>query len=259
MNIRPHLIASALLAVSLVSGTAHAALEGRDLNGSIGSFEAYYDTELNITWLANANLAASNAFGVLGINPDGSMSWDVSQSWIAAMNTNNYLGFSDWRLPITGPVNGIAINDTFSYDGSTDNAYNVSAPGTLYAGSKGSEMAYLFFNELSGKSYCTPTPTCPQPGYGLGNTGPFDNIQAKDSSALYWSDTEYMNLGPYNAWAFTFYSGGQGYGGKPGPFYAWAVRPGDVAAVPEANMWAMQLAGLGLIGVAARRRKLAKA
>jgi hypothetical protein len=39
-------MASTLLATSLIFGTAHAALEGRDLNGSIGSFEAYYDTDL---------------------------------------------------------------------------------------------------------------------------------------------------------------------------------------------------------------------
>ena len=41
MTIRTTLIASSLIVASLVSGAAHAALQGRDLNGSAGSFEAY--------------------------------------------------------------------------------------------------------------------------------------------------------------------------------------------------------------------------
>lgn len=51
-----------------------------------------YDTELGISWLADANLAVTNAFGVTGINANGSMDWSTAQSWIAAMNTANYLG-----------------------------------------------------------------------------------------------------------------------------------------------------------------------
>jgi hypothetical protein len=34
-----------------------------------------YDTALKITWLRDANLAASNTFGVSGISPTGLMSW----------------------------------------------------------------------------------------------------------------------------------------------------------------------------------------
>jgi hypothetical protein len=64
-------IALALLAGLSLSGAAQAVLQGRDLNGSIESFEAYYDTDLNITWLANANLAntylAGSTFAVGGI------------------------------------------------------------------------------------------------------------------------------------------------------------------------------------------------
>lgn len=36
--------------------------------------------------------------------------------------------------------------------------------------------------------------------------------------------------------------------------HAWAVRNGDVVAVPEPATYAMLLAGLGLVGFAARRR-----
>jgi hypothetical protein len=55
------------------------------------SGETVYDTVSDITWLSNANLAATKNFGVRGINPDGSMVWTTAQNWIPAMNTANYL------------------------------------------------------------------------------------------------------------------------------------------------------------------------
>ncbi|MBA3033572.1 MAG: PEP-CTERM sorting domain-containing protein [Gammaproteobacteria bacterium] len=38
-------------------------------------------------------------------------------------------------------------------------------------------------------------------------------------------------------------------------YSAWAVRPGDVAAVSEPETYALMLAGLGLLGVITRRAK----
>jgi hypothetical protein len=61
--------------------------------------QAYYDDVLDITWQTNANLADSMTFGVGGISASGPMSWYSASSWIAAMNTANYLGFGDWHLP----------------------------------------------------------------------------------------------------------------------------------------------------------------
>jgi hypothetical protein len=50
--------------------------------------------------------------------------------------------------------------------------------------------------------------------------------------------------------------GSQNAAQKTAELFAWAVRPGDVAApIPEPEAYAMMLAGLGLLGVAARRRK----
>ncbi len=48
-----------------------------------------YDTDLNVTWLADANLAMSNTFGVSGIDSNGHMTWFTAQNWISAMNTAN--------------------------------------------------------------------------------------------------------------------------------------------------------------------------
>jgi hypothetical protein len=65
----------------------------------IPDHKTVYDAALNITWLADANLAATNTFGVQGINADGSMSYEAATDWIEAMNNANYLGHSNWHLP----------------------------------------------------------------------------------------------------------------------------------------------------------------
>lgn len=230
----------ALLAGLALSGAAQATLT--DNGGGL-----VYDSVLNITWLQNANLAATDTFGVAGIGADGSMSWTTANAWIAAMNAADYLGQSNWRLPTVAPINGSTFNYNYSVNGSTDVGFNVSAPGTAYAGSTGSEMAYLFFNELDNKAYYNTTGTL-QAGYGVTNTGPFQNLQ----SSVYWSGLGYAQS-PGSAWVFLTYIGEQGYGA--GGYDAMAVLPGNVAAVPEADAWAMLLAGLGLVGVAMRRRR----
>ena len=63
----------ALLAGIALSGAAQATLMGRDLNGSAGSFEAYYDTDLGITWLADANV-------------NGRMTWAAANTWAANLS-----------------------------------------------------------------------------------------------------------------------------------------------------------------------------
>ncbi len=71
---------------------------------------------------------------------------------------------------------------------------------------------------------------------------------------MYWSGSEYAPY-PNDAWHFGTNLGYQyAYNGND-DFYALAVRAGDVAAVPEADDWAMLLAGVGLVGVAVRRRR----
>lgn len=60
-----------------------------------------YDASRNITWLADANLAASETFGVPDINPSGSMDYKTALAFVAAMNKKAYLGRTDWTLPAT--------------------------------------------------------------------------------------------------------------------------------------------------------------
>jgi hypothetical protein len=70
-----------------------------------------HDTVLNVTWLANADLAKTQTFGAqctngdgtACINPDGSMSHTTAQTWINGMNAAVYLGHADWQLPPIPP------------------------------------------------------------------------------------------------------------------------------------------------------------
>ena len=91
---------------------------------------------LNITWLANANLADTNTLGVTGINANGSLTWAKANEFLAAMNASAYLGANNWRLPDVDPINGTASGWTLTtaYNGSTDRGYHISEQGTLYAG-----------------------------------------------------------------------------------------------------------------------------
>lgn len=244
----------ALVAVLGLSGTAHADLQGRDLNGNLATFEAYYDTDLNITWLADANYAQTSGYSV-----DGLMAWSEANAWAANLSfTDGVHIYDNWRLPTVAPINGTSFNYATSYNGSTDVGYNISEQGTAFAGSIGSEMAHLFYSTLDNKGYCPVSTNCfpsPQAGSGLTNTGPFTNLLA----GSYQSGTEYAP-DTSRAWVFNFNSGSQYHWSKGGLFLSLVVSPGDVgiAAVPEADTWAMLLAGLGLVGVATRRRYLAE-
>ena len=88
--------------------------------------------------------------------------------------------------------------------------------------------------------------------WGLTNTGPFSHMQ----SSVYWSATAYAPSPANNAWYFFTGAGYQGYDAhvpEGDPFYAVAVRPGDVAAAPEPG--SLALLGIALAGLAAARRR----
>lgn len=186
-----------------------------------------------LMWLKDANLAASETFGVSGIHSQGYMTWYTAIEWIAAMNAANYLGHNDWRLPEVNPVNGVSYNYSLSYDGSTDNGYNISAPGSAYPGSTGSEFAYLYYFELGNLSYYDISGNPAQPGWGLTNKGLFVNFTA----IPYWTGTDY-GLDTGEAWRFNFYEWFETYNGwqqnlgKGNGTYAWAVRPAGFAPEP---------------------------
>ena len=71
--------------------TINAALIDRG-NGMI------YDTDLNVTWLQDANLVKTTGFPSLG--GTGRLNWLDALAWADALV---FGGFDDWRLPTTGP------------------------------------------------------------------------------------------------------------------------------------------------------------
>ena len=243
MSTRNMCMAPLVLAAGL-SGTAQAALQARDLDGNAATAEAYYDTVLDITWLADANYAQTS-----GHDADGLMHWDAANAWAASLSfTDGINVYDDWRLPTAEPVNGVSFDYSSSYDGSTDVGYNITSPQN--------ELSYMFYVNLGNPGeytaagddsgcYVSFSNSC------LGNVGPFSNLQ----SFLYYAGPE---SGTNTVWVFDMGSGQQFGGDKGFVHYAWAVQSGDVAAVPEADTWAMLLAGLGLIASMARRRQQAK-
>jgi hypothetical protein len=44
-------------------------------------FRTVHDTALHVHWLADANRAGSNTFGVSNVNPDGSMTRSTARNW----------------------------------------------------------------------------------------------------------------------------------------------------------------------------------
>src|SRR5262245_1409103 len=78
-------------------------LEDRSVPALVASTDGstVFDTNTNMNWLANANLAADPKmhFGVKGINKDGSMTWTQARKWVYELNQHDYLGHTDWTLP----------------------------------------------------------------------------------------------------------------------------------------------------------------
>jgi len=158
-----------------------------------------YDTNLDITWLSDANYAKTS-----GYDSDGLMNWNEAMAWAGQLE---YGGFNDWRLPTTiQPDDNCSFHNTY-----VDAGYNCTE----------SEMGHLFYLELKG----TQGDALPQQNY-------FINIELD----RYWSSTTIAPSDPDNSWFFDFSDGWQG--GQlqsPNILNAWAVRSGDVINVSAPN------------------------
>src|SRR6185369_1282496 len=169
---------------------------------------AVYDTDLNVTWLTNANLPQTNSFNIIAIAPNGSMTWSTAQNYIIAMNAANYLGFSTWRLPTTQqPDPSCTAQDVANH---TSSGFSCT----------GGEMGHLFYSELGGSNNTAIS------GVHNASYNFFRNLQ----DGTYWSDTTYSVDTPA-AWVFQFQNGSQTTGAKPtSAFFVLAVLSGDVAS-----------------------------
>jgi hypothetical protein len=211
-------IAAAALSLGLVvPATTYAALIDRG-GGLI------YDSDLDITWLADANYAETSGF-----DADGAMSWADSMAWVGNLS---YGGFSDWRLPVN-PQSDPACSIHF-YDGNGPLGTGIGNDCT------GAEMGHLYV-ELGGVSPASIT------GIHDADYDLFQNIQSDNS---YWSGTEYAPESANLAFGYLFASGSGGDSqtvfNKADTHHVWAVRDGDV--VPEPAGWLFALAGLASVG-----------
>jgi len=231
------------LLLSLVAMDTHAALYDRG-NGMI------YDSTLKITWLQDANYAQTSGYAAANtggsgsntINADGSMGWDAASNWA---NNLVYDGYGGWHLASAKLIG----NSFFSYDGGTDVGYNITR----------SQIGHLF-------SQLGNVPAYNIGGYGLSGYGFFHTTFVDASGTYandgflnvrrdgYWEKEEASYQSNY-AWSFYGYDGDQSKSFNKGfAFFAWAVRNGDVAAVPlPAAAWLFGSGLVGLIGNARRR------
>ncbi len=253
-------ISAGLLGLGMM-GSANAALLGRLPTTPGGTnYQAYYDNVANLTWLADANYAATsgyaaaNATGAIGSSPtniqaDGGMGWQAANDWAAQLTVG---GVSGWRLPATIDVGNDGETYTIPYYQGVDAGFNITTP---------SEMSNMYYNVLGNTAAIDTSgmvTACRNTASGcLTNTGPFSNLH---QPAPYWSATEYAP-DTSAAWGFFMGSTGAGAGGLQTFFskntseYGWAVHSGDVSTVPvPAAIWLFGSGLLGLIGVARRKR-----
>jgi hypothetical protein len=196
---------------------------------------AVYDTDRNISWISNANLALTNQFGLTlsasendptanTVGSTGKMTWDNAVAWIAGMNSANYLGFNNWSLP-----------DTPQPDASCGSQLDPGGGGFPLQGyglgCTGSDMGHLY--NVEGVTAVSP--------------GLFSNVQ----SNYYWSSTQFA-ISTNNAWVFGFGDGNQTSTDKTNSYYALAVHSGMVP-VPAA-VWLFGSGVLALVSVGKQRR-----
>lgn len=192
-----------------------------------------YDNALNITWLQDANYARAL------------MTWNQAMSWADSLSYYDEIRnvtYSDWRLPayLGAPDAGCAFSGS-------DCGYNVNPLS--------SEMAHLFYVSLGNVAWADESGTR-QNGvatvdWGLINTGPFHNMMSHG----YWTSTEASGS---QAWNFMTIVGLQDTSLKGYPWYAMAVRDGDVLTASPTQTVSepplLGLLGLGLAGIGLARR-----
>lgn len=190
----------ALAAPAIAGGTWEASLQARDLNGD-GIVDAYYDTKLQISWLANSR-------------PTEPMDWWTARRYVRELNVH---GVTGWRMP--------QMFDTFEpgcdygYSG-TDCGYNVAV--------NKSEMAHMYAVTLGNKGLYTADGSRETDEWGLRNNGPFSTV----SGGHFWAQRQFA-LDANVAWAFNVNEGEQLVHYKGTLLLVWPVYAGDVANAPR--------------------------
>ncbi|MCP4088885.1 MAG: hypothetical protein GY746_03710 [Gammaproteobacteria bacterium] len=181
----------------LAQGTWETTLQSRDLNND-GIVDAWYDSTLDVTWTAEPGLAVSQgstfAVDATGGNPRGWTGLTNALLWVNYLNSTHFLGVDEWRLPKFVDVGG---------DGCTK-----GVDCGQYHDVAISELAHMYSITLGNLPSCGTLPdTCPQPGGGLTNEGPFSFLSSPDNSNDYYIVDS--ALGEQNPWVFDISIGAQ--------------------------------------------------
>ena len=181
--------------------------------------QTVYDPQTDVTWLANANIAATNTFGLptcadqntprLCVGQDGAMSWNSASQFITNMNSGaGYLGHTNWQLPPVDP-----------------SCPNYGCAGAL------NPMGTLYYDQLG---FAQGIPAVFPPNV---STGPFHNLQPY----IYWGCTGAIiqsacsadGPAPNFEWSFSFDNGFLGTDIVQTDYYATAYFVG--AATPASG------------------------
>ena len=165
-----------------------------------------YDTDTQLSWLKDANHAATSGYSTGPFA--GRMIWSQAVAWAASLNNaGGVAGLTGWRLPNADPACGMNYNCTTS------------------------EMGHLYYTELGNVQ-----------GGPVANTDPFTNWQTD----LYWTGTVYepepnfyWYFDLYNGFQYPIYfgSGAYAWAVRPGARSVTLVLTEElVGVVDELNL-----------------------
>jgi hypothetical protein len=173
------------------------------------------DPALDVTWLADADLPASEKFG-LKIAQNGAMPYGTALQWVHRLNAydhhRGWLGHDDWTLPVTPtPLSDPACD-----------GYNGSGAGSFGFGCVTSPFGSLYSTMFGLQAPATAVAIHDEP------TGPFHDFQPY----LYWTGVQTpRHLDGYAT--FSFNTGQQGSNISKDVMYVLPVVPGDPFGSPS--------------------------
>jgi len=179
-----------------------------------------YDDVLNVTWLQDANYAKTGNFSV-----DGKLSIYSAIEWANQLvyhDSVRNVDYDDWRLASN-------VNDEMPFHYGWWTLGGIDPSPTV---GPHTELSYMYYVNLGLEGYHSNSGSW-DTDFGIHGDSTFGgqndvglvrNLQGGE----YWSDFEQNVLSPWTLNTNT----GNHYVRNLGGYFAWAVRDGDVSAVP---------------------------